>query len=81
MKPCGFGQAALNGFTSTLCGPLRVCGPALTAPLFAWSLIEGARIGFPFDRSLIFLIFGGAQLMALYLVCQLPTTIEHPASD
>lgn len=70
-------RAGLTGLSSTLCGPTRVLGPAITSPIFAWSLIVGTtEIGFPFDRSLIFLTFAIAELMALYICWSLPRSID-----
>jgi hypothetical protein len=73
-------RAGLTGFSSTVCGPMRVLGPAVTSPIFAWSLIQGAEIGFPFDRSLIFLTFGAAELLALYTCWSMPAAIDRPAA-
>ena len=69
-------RAALVGFSSTICGPVRVLGPALTSPVFAWSLIEGTKIGVPFDRSLTFVAFGLAEGAALWICCLMPRTID-----
>lgn len=97
-------RAGLTGFSSTVCGPMRVLGPvstqptsttpcppgprlkacvrwqALTSPVFAWSVIHGAELGFPFDRSLIFLTFGAAEMLALYICWSMPPAIDRQAT-
>eukprot|EP01052_Picozoa_sp_SAG31_P003322 SAG31_NODE_126_length_23665_cov_6.178987_17_plen_173_part_00 len=69
-------RGALSGLSATLCGPMRVLGPLLTSPLFAWSLTNG--LGFPLDRSLIFLLLAGAEAIAVVFVWLLPKSIDVP---
>ena len=65
----------MNGVSSTLSSLVMFAGPAVMAPLFAWSIEEPRS--FPFDKFFAFLVSGLLLVFVACLVPRIPKWLER----
>ncbi len=65
-------------YASTVCIYFsRTLAPTVGGSIFAWSITDGQRIGFPFDVNLIFIIFGAVFLVANIICAVMPERLNR----
>ena len=74
-------RGAFNGFTTAVSGVGKVVGPALIAPLFAWSITDGEALGFPLNHWLAFLCCAGCTVGTLALGHRMPASLALPLEE
>ncbi len=55
----------------------RALAPILGGSSFAWSITSGAKIGFPFDVNLVFIMFGLVYLINNFISVAIPKSLQN----
>lgn len=72
-------RGTVNGLGMTLGSIGKGIGPAIGAPLFAWSASNG--LGYPFDYHLVFTLAALTCVLSAGIAFRLPFSLERPFSE
>ena len=55
----------------------RTLAPTLGGSIYAWSIVHGVKIGFPFDMNLVFILFSFTYLISNIMCARLPESLNR----
>ncbi|EDO39928.1 predicted protein [Nematostella vectensis] len=59
----------VNGLSMAVTSVFRALAPSASGSLFAWSISEGYKLGFPFNVNLAFIFLGLIRLLSVVFCC------------
>lgn len=69
-------RGAMNGAAETACGIGKMIAPAMSSPLFAWSLTN--ELGWPFNHHLAFITNATMAVLAICITTKMRPSISKP---